>query len=828
MLLNYLKLSLRLFLRDPFFTLIKVFGLAVGFTVFFILWPYATSQLKTDKFHKDFDRIVRLGLHMQFPIRGSWGDIRFGGTRPYHIPLMAADLREVEAYTRFLAQPKFNDELVGHGNKVIVSVFDKEGGKALFKEEKVIYADSNFFGFFSIPLVRGAVGNVLGKPNSVAISQSKATSYFGKEDPIGQLLVLNDSAALLTVTAVFQDLPDNTHLNFDVVISNVGVVHNWYGLYGWPLAACYMKMDKSTGIREFEEAINANKEKYLAEDYVVRPAVKYDFFVQPLEEVSFGPVYTYDFFFKKKAKLNLLLLQAVSVVILVMAWANYVNLTLSTMRKRMKEIATRKVSGANVYNFLQQFVVESCVLNLLAVALSLTFIQLLRNPAEYFLGIRTTGFELGAHATWYLFLLVTVAGILVTGIYPALMSRVHNASHLYSYSRGVERARSLTVLTTAQYIAALALVIWVFMVSLQLDFILHKNLGFDRERVVIVEAPYSRSDTYQADFDAFMNTVSSSTGVLGATGSYRVVTDRNVELITVIRAGGRGDSQMDFLGPVDEKYIPFYRIPIVAGRNFRAGEKNALILSRYAAQRLGFKSPENAIGEKVNVDRGEEVLEVVGVVENYRVNSFLHLVETDSENDTGRGVVIASVGVIPELEPEKVSIRLSQTEVDQTMATIKDQFNRSFPGNVFDWYFLDDRINAAYGSEQNARNQIALFTGLAIFVSCLGFLGMMTTLVMEKTKEIGIRKALGAELYQIGILLLKRSSKEILIAIIIGIPVAYYLVQQYLERFLERITLQWWHFALPVALLIVILFATIASMIWKAANRNPVEALKYE
>ena len=200
-------------------------------------------------------------------------------------------------------------------------------------------------------------------------------------------------------------------------------------------------------------------------------------------------------------------------------------------------------------------------------------------------------------------------------------------------------------------------------------------------------------------------------------------------------------------------------------------------------------------------------------------------------NNQGRGIVLLYRDQLVDESafiPEKISVRISPQNFEETLSAIQTLFEQQFPGNVFTWYFLDEKMNEVYANEKVARNQIVLFTALALFIACLGLLGMITNKAVEKTKEIGIRKVLGADLYQIAQILLNTTVKQVIIATVIGIPVAYYLSQQYLEKFSERISLQWWHFTLPVVILVVIMFATIASVLWKAARSNPVEALKYE
>ncbi|HRE67275.1 MAG TPA: FtsX-like permease family protein [Cyclobacteriaceae bacterium] len=262
---------------------------------------------------------------------------------------------------------------------------------------------------------------------------------------------------------------------------------------------------------------------------------------------------------------------------------------------------------------------------------------------------------------------------------------------------------------------------------------------------------------------------------------------------------------------------------------------DVILLSRFGATRLGFDSPENAVGSRINLylqlDNWKEA-EVVGVFENFRITSFLNMSQSSTEaTDYGRGFVMMNSNQLftdAVSSPEKISVKVSRQNLDKTIRSIQALFDQQFPGNAFTWYFLDEQASQVYVHEKTTRNQIVLFTALALLIACLGMLGMISNKAAEKTKEIGIRKVLGAQLNQIAQLLLNTTARQIIVATFIGIPVAYYLTNQYLDKFSERIELQWWHFALPVLILVVIMFATIASVLWKAAKSNPVEALKNE
>ena len=291
----------------------------------------------------------------------------------------------------------------------------------------------------------------------------------------------------------------------------------------------------------------------------------------------------------------------------------------------------------------------------------------------------------------------------------------------------------------------------------------------------------------------------------------------------------------DTNGGVDEYFIPFYDIKILAGRNFNALDRgNGVIVSEGALTRLGIASPEEAVSLKIQVEGSEfgkfvwNTVEIIGVVKSYRLRPMLKF-SGDHDLRADAGIILTYKSYLnPDLQAGRFTVRVEPEKIESFMHAAEQAYNEIFPENVFRWYFLDDHVNRHYTTEKIWRNQILFFTCLAIGIACLGMLGMISNKASEKTKEIGIRKVLGAELHQVAQLLLNTTAKQIALAAVIGIPVAYYLTQQYLQKFSERIELQWWHFILPLAILIFIMLTTIASVVWKAARSNPVEALKYE
>lgn len=834
MLLSYVKLSLRLLARNPFMTLINALGLSVGFAAFFILWHHSTSELKTDQHHSDFDKIVRIGIYYGWRDYSSTGRMTSGALRSYQPPLIANDFHQVKDFVRFLQQPQFNTGLVGHSDEIVISLTD-DGTRKFFGEDQMVYADPNLFSFFTIPLRLGTPEDVLTQAGSVVISESRANQFFGDRNPLGEVVMVNDTIELM-VTGVFQDLPHTTHLSFDMVASNVGLAAAWDARYA--LASGYFKFHQAASIPEFAREIAAHgaKRYFLTQDVTRPDMVGYtlEMFVQRLTDIAFREPYEFDFRPKPKSKFILRTLQIVSALILLMAWINYINLGIPRLLKRMKEVATRKVAGAFSADFAKQFLVESCLINTVALMMAFTMMQLIRFPALEFLDVQVPEFGAMSLGTWYVFVLAALVGILIMGLYPAVMSSSFTSWGLFGFSRASSGGRTIqSVLTVCQYSTALVLILCAFSTYLQLNYILHKELGIRKEEVVILNSPVVTTSTYLSDFDFFMNQVRATPGVLDATSSFSVVGDLQSSILTagpVMAVVG-----MDTNGGVDENFIPFYGIRLLAGRNFNANDREeAVIVSRYGAEKFGLRNPEDAVGLEGQtytvLQQGEpKPITIVGVIEDYRFRPYVNVGATSTEGVTGRGVCLAYKNyLVPWFQPKKVSLRIEMSRLKDALSGIEKNFVTAFPRNIFKWYFLNDHINKAYSNEKVTRNQIVFFAGIAIAISCLGLLGMMTLQAEEKTKEIGIRKSLGAGTWAIGRELMKNAIRQVSLAIVLALPVAWYLTNHYLDRYIDRINLQWWHFGAPVIMLLALMFATISSILIKAIRTNPVESLRYE
>ncbi len=828
MLLNYLRLSFRLMARNPFFTAINVGGLAIGFASFYILWQYAITELKSDQFHKDADRMARVGHIWQQTDENGNTTIEVNANNGASIvSSVKEDFPEIESTLRILNQAHFVDgeTPVNHDDKIGITIPSKPG--VVFKEEKVVYADSNLFTFFTLPLIYGNPANVLKDAGNVVLSQSTSVKYFGNTDPTGELLKLNDSITL-KVSGVYADIPHNSHLIFDMVISNVNYVNKWQ--VDRASIVFYLKFKNDTDFKAFETRLNKNVKKYWSNVFRLFPNVTVDFYVQPLVEIPFGD--KHEDVFPAKSKPFLISLAFIAVSVLVMAWINYVNLSVVRLKHRFKEVATRKVSGGNPWDMAKQFLTESLVINVTALLLAITFIHLAQLPVSTFFDIPAESYQSPHYASIALLSAVFICGVFISGLYPSLISGKLSPRAIFNQSRQSSGVEILTTsLTTAQISLAIVFILFGFVIASQLNYVLSLNTGINKQEVIIVDAPVLKPANYFSVIKTFktqlLSTDKNIEDVSLSSGLFDVG-NKAYDATFISRTGSPSSFVID-KNYVDENFLSFYGIKLIAGRNFiKDNPTNQVLISRKSAERLGYANPNDALNINIAYrHHGLISATVIGVFEDYRLSSVINLNRTDTESGSGRGIMLAYTGTNA-ISPERLSLRMNTRELHNTLGNIEKLYNEQFPGNPFVWYFLDDHLNKAHLNEKTARNQVMMFTFLAIGIACLGLLGMISNKVMEKTKEIGIRKVLGAQLHQIAQILLSTTVRQVIVASFVGIPIAWYLAQQYLLKFSERIELQWWHFALPVAILIMIMLSTIASVVWKAAKSNPVEALKYE
>jgi putative ABC transport system permease protein len=833
MLLNYLKLALRLLFRNPFFTFINVLGLSVGFSAFFIIGQYAQNELKSDQFHKDWERIVRCGLNVEWTDdKINWQESTWGTNSVQLTNTIAKGYHEVEAHTTVFHQNNFaysDATMPDHEKEISISVVNQVGETRSFRETRIAYADPNFFDFFTIPLITGDQNSPLNLPESVVLSEKTAKKYFGSANPVGKTLQLNNKISL-NVSAVFKDLPRNTHFDFDMLISTERI-RNLINNRGFEFY-CYVKLKHASDVKTLSARINKDLQENIKFSAWGNWAYgKAQIYFQPLADVAFTS-YIQDSH-QAKSRFVLSILGYSSIVILAMAWINYVNLSISSSRKRLKEVAARKTVGARPSDILIQFVLESALINSISLLIALTIVQIVRNPVELIFHFYVPAWREVSAQLIIIAGCAFTTGILVTGLYPALVTLKQSPKSLFgSLKARMDNRRFPVSLITFQFTIAIVLIIWIFTVYKQVKFILEMDIGFAKEQVLVVDLPVLRTASFNSEVRSFGSAASADFGSSEYTVSQSVPGDNLQAWMSLRRNEGDAGMQVECNGGVDESFIPFYGIKLLAGRNFlqdHPADSNSVIISEGTAARLGFIDAEHALGESVYIHWNLKA-KVIGIIDDYKIRPLLHEGYMNYGGKPGLALTYKNF-VLPDARtsiPRKVSFKVPPEKIPESIKAIENRYTKYFPGTLFNWQFLDQLIDGKYKQQKTSRNQIILFAALAVLIACLGLLGMITNKVAEKTREIGIRKVLGARIDQIALLLLRTMILNMIIALIVGVPVASYLAHEYLQTFSRQITLGWWDYAIPSAFLTLIMLATIGSVLWRTARSNPVEALRCE
>lgn len=827
MILNCLTLSFRLITRNPFFTFINVAGLSIGFTAFYILWPYAQNELKSDQFHNSYEQIARLSRNYSFTENESY---QLSINLPMHNSGIARqfsrDYPEITSLTGIIPQELFESYRQGFDKDVFVSIENKDGTRDFFREYNVAFADSNFFQFFSFPLEGGDPAKVLRDPKTAVLSSGHAAKYFGNEDPINKIIYFNDSIAV-TVKGVFKNFPRNTHMQADLIISTAGIKEvnltswdkNWWGYY-------YIKVKEGTDFEALENKINEDKGRI----YGICPRCpdngSTSVYIQALKTLPFDNLMGNSFNYKSEYLLRVL--SALAFLIPFLAWINYASLSIHMLKKRISEMGVRKIVGAERRHFVLQFVIEATFINLLAALVTITLIQFAKGSAEQWLSFYSVPWRELPLSTLWIAIAVFLAGIVVTSSYPIFISLGNRSMLWMKKTWSYKSPRWINVMVTAQYSAAIVLFIWIICVYLQINFILSKPVGVEKDSIIAIDCPLQQREGFRSRLDYFIDKALVIEGIGGVTISKNIVGDWTGYGVPLQRNKNDIEFGLDVNGGVDEHFIDVFGIKLLHGRNFQKNmpsDRNAILLSRYATSRLGFGTPEEALGARLILPwHGHDNVEVIGVYEDYEFRPFLL-----SYNQGPRGSFLTYGNhLMPDYYPSKISVRTELRKLESSVKELEDLFRQTFPQETFRWTFVDKNVKKYYTNEKVARNQIGVFTLIATGIACLGLLGLISNKVVEKTKEVGIRKVFGAGMHHIVQILLNTTIKQVAIATALSIPLAYYLIELYLEKFSERIELQWWHFALPVVTLILIMACTVAAVVWRATRNNPVDALKCE
>jgi putative ABC transport system permease protein len=793
MLKNYFKIAFRNLWRHRVFSGINILGLAVGMTACFLIFLYVRFELSYDKFHSKGDRIYRIICDIKTPTE----TMKPGGPSWAVGPHLMGGFPQVEATVRTT-----DDEIL------------VRKGNIKFQEKKSLFADSSFFQVFDFKLIKGNPRTALNEPLNIVFSESAVKKYFGNTDPIGQTVLLTGDGFTAKVTGVMKDIPENSMIQADMLVSmntltrklNPRLDDQW-GNYG---NRTYVLLKPGTNAVVFEKQIPAFLEKMNGTE--MKELNMYPTLI--LEKFPEAYLHSNRNDSNSGSIKNVYIFSVVAVFILLIACFNFINLTTARSAERAKEVGIRKVVGAGRRQLTAQFIGESIMVCLIAFILTLATAAILL-PSFNQLAGKTVSKGVFDNMKFIGILFLSSIGIgLLAGVYPALVLSSFKPvtvlkGRFATGTRGIVLRKGLVI---SQFTISIALIISTIIVYLQMNFMRSQDLGFSKDQMMVVN---SNGDPAR---DAFIHAVEGLPNVKSVSMSSSVPGGGNMGAYSKIQ-NVKGVMQIANLDLyfVDFDYLKQFNIKMAAGRmfsrQFMTDTTQAMILNESAVKSFGYRSAQDAVGRDFN-QWGRQG-KIIGVMKDFHFKSLQEEIKPLSMRIEPNGCSL-------------VSIKVSGTSLPSTISAIESKWNTLIPARPFSYFFLDEFFDEQYKSEQRFGKLFLNFAILAIIISCLGLLGLASYSTMQRTREIGIRKVLGATIPNIVNLLSKDFLTLVGIAIIIASPIAYFAMHKWLNDFAYRIPISWWIFVAAAVAATIIAILTVSFQAIKAAVANPVKSLRTE
>jgi putative ABC transport system permease protein len=804
MLKNYLTIAFRNFKHNKLNTFINVTGLALGISVFFLIIQYVSFELSYDSFNRNADRIYRIRNDRIYSDKHD----KSAGCPPALAPTLKKEFPEVEESARL------------RGTDVTLIDHDKKFSEYV---EKTYYADASFLKIFTLPLLKGSGLSALEDPYNVIISETTSHKYFGEDNPLNKEISLVNEYGNhnYKIAGVFKDIPPNSHFKINMLISyKTLITQNERAEYywGWNAFNTYILLKRNANAKELEAKLPAMVEKY--KNY--ESSYKRQYLLQPLKDIHLYSHLRFEPEVNGSAE-TVKFLSIIALFVLILAWVNYVNLSTSRSMTRAKEVGVRKVLGSNRLQLIKQFLTESFLLNIIALILAVVIDEI---ALPYF--NRLTGKPLSIsllQSDGVMLVAIFTIGVFLSGIYPAFVMASFNPLMIFKTKSGrisnkIDLRKGLVIF---QFAVSIILIVSTIVVYEQLSFMRNKDLGVNIDQTLILNAPIGKEDSYSSVTN-FKEALLVIPGVKNVSASASVPGKDYSNASSGVRKYGSNpeDGTQGFFIDVDENYFQLYKVPLDAGRYFTRESRfnNEIILNEEAVKVYGFKSPEDAVNNKLIFDGFDgQSIKIVGVTKDYH---------QESPKSILLPVVFNPINASDLYLTRYFSLKIDRNNIKQTLAQIRNKWEEIFPDQPFEYNFLDEIFNSQYKSDQQFGEVFGLFTFLAIIISCLGLFGLAAYTNLQRTKEIGIRKVVGASFQNILVMLIKDFTKWVLMANIIAWPVAYYFMSKWLQDFAYRINISWWMFVLSGGIALTIALATISFQALKAATANPVESLRYE
>lgn len=804
---NYVRVALRSLRKQKGYTAINISGLALGLAACMLIVLYVRDEVSYDQFHDNAPYLYRTGLDVD-----AAGFVINAATSPAAMARVLVDeYPEVVQATRF---DEWGDVTVRYEDR-------------LFTETTFLWTDSTVFDLFSYPLVRGDAQQALAEPNTIVLTQAVAQKYFGDADPIGRTLNINGTIDL-RVTGVLAEIPHNTHLNFTML----GSLHtlsnsrspNWMNNSYFTYIQLDPQADPATLTAKLpalvEKYVAPNLEQMLQQSYAeaVDAGLKWDYYIEPVSDIYLHSEAQQDIARRSDAT-YVYTLGVIAVFILLIACINFMNLSTARSSNRAKEVGLRKVLGSDRKQLMAQFLGESVLVALIALSIALALVA---STLPFFNTVADKNLTLSlASQGGFVLAMIGVAlgaGVLA-GLYPALvLSAFRPAAVLKGAVRTGARGGALrSTLVVTQFAISIALLIGTGVVFNQLSFLQNTRLGFNKEQVVVMPVA---SQEGAASVDAFRQTLLANPSVLGVAAADAI--PGRLQDINGFQTHGTPNDAMYPMAQfrVTHEYLDMLDVNFLEGRNFSrdfaTDTEDAYIVNEEAVRLMGL-TVETAVGTRIGTpgQPAEEAGSIVGVVENFHIESMHREIKP----------------LILQLEPGQYSYvlaRIDATDLSGTLAFLETSWKAFEPTGVYEFFFLDQDFERLYAQEERLGQIFGAFTAFAIFIACLGLFGLASFITEQRTKEIGVRKVLGASVTGIVVLLSKEFTKLVLVASVVAFPIGYYAMNAWVQNFAYHITIGPGIFLLAGVAALLIAWLTVSYQSIKAAISDPIKALRYE
>ncbi len=797
----YFKIGIRNILKNKIFSLINIIGLSLGITAFLLILLYVRYEKSFDKFYKISDRIYRL----RYERSSAEGEsVKFASCCPpaaIRIRELYPEVEKIARIFRYRATVIFGDRK--------------------YFEERMYFAESQIFDVFDIKMITGNPLTGIASANCAFISETYAKKYFGTSNPLGQNITV-DKEMNFIITGIFRDIPENSHLKFDILLSWPNLLTH-YGpdiesSWGDTGFFTYFVLKKSASPEEFEQKLKSLVERDFGE--VLRSyKLTLDLKVQPLTDIHLNSN------FMQELEVNgnndtVKFLSIIAFVILIIAWVNYINITTARSITRATEVGLSKAAGAARKQLIGQFFIETFLINVAAFITSLCIIVIILHAFNNLTGI-SSGYILWKQGWFWLYCVVLfLSSVFLSGIYPVFVltsfktSEVLKGKYIHSRS-GILIRKALVVF---QLLMAISLITGTLLVFKQVRFLQSQDKGISISNIIAVRAPRVRDAAFGSKLITFKNELI-KTQIITKFSVGTEVPGRQIlwDAGGIFRVGDDQSKNYQILG-IDYDYLDLLGAKIIAGRNFDRSfsDSSSLILNEKATKWMGFGSPEEAVTQMVNY--WDKIYTIVGVVKDYRQQSPKDAFEPHIFRFMPHGRDIRGFFMM----------KISPGSESNVLKLIGEKYEEFFPDNPFDYFFLEDYYAQQYKNEKLLGNVFGAFALLSILVTCLGIFGLTSFLMLQKTKELSIRRVVGSNISGIIWLFSKDFIRITSVAFLISVPICYYWLTGWLKTFEVKMDVTFWNFIVPFLATLFFTLITIGFIVFKTASISPAENLRSE